>query len=54
LAILDQHNLLTFELGSRSIIYSICPNQVLYLISAPRAILVFIFYNFKENNFLVN
>uniref|UniRef100_A0A915LRT5 DNA-directed RNA polymerase III subunit RPC3 n=1 Tax=Meloidogyne javanica TaxID=6303 RepID=A0A915LRT5_MELJA len=40
LAILDQHNLLTFELGSRSIIYSICPNQVFYLISAPRAILL--------------
>uniref|UniRef100_A0A1I8BV89 DNA-directed RNA polymerase III subunit RPC3 n=1 Tax=Meloidogyne hapla TaxID=6305 RepID=A0A1I8BV89_MELHA len=40
LAILDQHNLLAFELGSRSIVYSICPNQVLHLIKAPRAILL--------------
>lgn len=46
LAILDQHNLLQFGAGPRSIFYSICPDRVMQLIQAPRAILVNFFYQF--------
>uniref|UniRef100_A0A914HA73 DNA-directed RNA polymerase III subunit RPC3 n=1 Tax=Globodera rostochiensis TaxID=31243 RepID=A0A914HA73_GLORO len=40
IAILDQHNLLSFESSARGVLYTVLAHRVLHLIRAPRSILI--------------